>query len=689
MATSESSRNIGRVIQGRYRIVELLGRGGMAEVYKAYQESLDRYVAIKLMHGFLADDEEFLRRFQREARSVATLRHPNIVQVHDFDRDEDDYFMVMEYIDGPTLKSVLEELAGKQARFPHARALNIVRDLGRALSYAHKRGMVHRDIKPANIMVDSGDHVVLTDFGIAKMVTGTQLTASGSMIGTPSYMAPEQGLGKAGDQRSDLYSLGVVLYQLLTGHLPYQADTPLAVILMHVNDPLPDPVTINPDLSPGLQRIIQRSLAKVPTERYQTVDEMLQHLENLDLAALQEVPHSTLVGGNAETIRAAMDQSSETEVSPGQAAEATAVPMGATPAPLPVEDTLSARRNRSLIWGIGGGVVVIVLLGILGILGLRGGFLGLGVDPTATATETATLAPSATATASAVPTATQDVFLTLTIQSIERTTTALAAIPTNTHTPDLTATFEACDFDYSLLAQEPEDDTDLFVNQVETVTLKIGNSGDCSWEAENTVLQFVEGAAPPEAEQQEVALPEVAPGDSVEVEILLDTPSTAGTAVATWKLITTDTGVAVGALLEFIFNVVDPVIVVPTFTPTPTATAVPSGPTNTPTGPITGVSATFFRCDYDETDYTCDVVINIGGGAPPFTVLVGADTISCNPNTGSTCNLEFRQRRCNAASFAIDVVDSQGARFSGIGGIDPQDPAYKIFPPDHKSFCSG
>ena len=686
MAPSESSRNIGRVIQGRYRIVELLGRGGMAEVYTAYQESLDRYVAIKLMHGFLADDEEFLRRFQREARSVATLRHPNIVQVHDFDRDEDDYFMVMEYIDGPTLKSILEELAGKQARFPHVRALNIVRDLGGALSYAHKRGMVHRDIKPANIMVDSSDHVVLTDFGIAKMVTGTQLTASGSMVGTPSYMAPEQGLGKAGDQRSDLYSLGVVLYQLLTGHLPYQADTPLAVIMMHVNDPLPDPVAINPDLSPGLQRIIQRSLAKVPTERYQTVDEMMHHLENLDLAASQEVPHSTLVGGNAETIRAAMDQNSGIAASAETIREATVVPLGATPAPPLVEDTLSARRNRSLIWGIGGGIVVLVLLGILG---LRGGILGFAVAPTDTVTATATLTPSATA--SLTPTATPDVFLTLTIQSLHQTETALAAlaaIPTNTHTPDLTATFEACDFDYSLLAQDPENDKNLFVNQTETITLELENRGDCSWEAENTVLQFVEGAGPPEADQDEVALPEVAPGDSVEVEILLDMPNTSGTVEATWQLIITDTGVAIGAPLEFAFNVIVPVKV-PTLTHTPTATTVPSGTTETPTGPITGVSATFFSCAYDDTEYVCNVVINIGGGAPPFTVVVGADTLSCNPNAGSTCSLQFRQRRCNRADFAIDVVDSQGAHRTGFGTINPQDPTFFIFPPDNRSACSG
>ncbi len=690
MAPSESSRNIGRVIQGRYRIVELLGRGGMAEVYKAYQESLDRYVAIKLMHGFLADDEEFLRRFQREARSVATLRHPNIVQVHDFDRDEDDYFMVMEYIDGPTLKSVLEELAGKQARFPHARALNIFRDLGGALSYAHKRGMVHRDIKPANIMVDSSDHVVLTDFGIAKMVTGTQLKASGSMVGTPSYMVPEQGLGKAGDQRSDLYSLGVVLYQLLTGHLPYQADTPLAVILMHVNDPLPDPVTINPDLSPGLQRIIQRSLAKVPTERYQTVDEMMHHLVNLDLAASQEVPHSTLVGGNAETIRAAMDQESGIAASAETVHEATVVPLGATPAPPLVEDTLSARRNRSLIWGIGGGVVVLVLLGILGFFGFRGGILGLGAVPTDTVTATATLTPSATATASLTPTATPDVFLTLTIQSLHQTETALAAlaaIPTNTHTPDLTATFEACEFDYSLLAQDSENDTNLFVNQTETITFEIENSGDCSWEAENTVLQFVEGAGPPEADQDEVAIPEVVPGDSVEVEILLDTPNTSGAVEATWQLIITDTDVAIGAPLEFAFNVSVPVIV-PTSTHTPTATAT-AAPVVNSAGPITGAAATFHRCDYDDTEYVCLVTIGIGGGAPPFTVIVGADTIACNPNQGVACIINFRQRHCNAASFAIDVTDSQGDRFSGIGGIDPQSESFKIFPPDHRSFCSG
>jgi serine/threonine protein kinase len=212
---------------GKYRIVEHVGSGGMAEVYKAYQPSLDRYVAIKVLHSFLADEEDFLARFQREAKIVATLRHPNIVQVYDFDAEDNVYYMVMEFIDGPSLKARLQEMAQEDQRLPSEEAIRIVAAIADALDYAHQRGMVHRDIKPANIMFAQDEQVILTDFGIAKIMNVTGLTVSGAMIGTPAYMAPEQGMGQTGDERADIYSLGVVLYQLVTSHLPFEANTPL------------------------------------------------------------------------------------------------------------------------------------------------------------------------------------------------------------------------------------------------------------------------------------------------------------------------------------------------------------------------------------------------------------------------------------------------------------------------------
>src|SRR5690606_15446097 len=224
----------------------------MAEVYRAYHAALDRYVAIKILHPFLSEDPEFKERFEREARSVAQLRHPNIVQVYDFDFDPERelYYMVMEYVDGPTIRAKLAELSFEEQYFSVPASIQIIRPVAEALGYAHSRGMIHRDIKPANIMLDRDGRVVLTDFGIARIVSGPAMTTSGSMVGTPAYMSPEQGLGQPGDHRSDIYSLGVVFYQLVTGVLPFQAETPVAVVLKHVNEPLPNPRTINPDIPP-------------------------------------------------------------------------------------------------------------------------------------------------------------------------------------------------------------------------------------------------------------------------------------------------------------------------------------------------------------------------------------------------------------------------------------------------------
>ncbi len=265
---------------GKYEIVERIGRGGMAEVYRGYHAALDRYVAIKLLHPFLADDPEFKDRFEKEAKNVAKLRHPNIVQVFDFEHDGqgDSYYMVMELITGPTLKDLITEKTTIAQRFSIHEASRIIADTSNALSYAHKRGMIHRDIKPANIMLDEDERVVLTDFGIAKIVTGGHFTASGGMVGTPAYMAPEQGLGEAGDERSDIYSLGVMLYQMVTGVLPFDSDTPLAIILKHVNDEIPDPREYVPELPTWLVDTIYTCLAKDPDKRYQSATTLLNNI---------------------------------------------------------------------------------------------------------------------------------------------------------------------------------------------------------------------------------------------------------------------------------------------------------------------------------------------------------------------------------------------------------------------------
>ena len=250
---------IGKTI-GQYQIIEHLGKGGMAEVYKAYQPSLDRDVAIKVLHPIVATDEQFLTRFQREARSVATLRHQHIVQIFDFGNEGRTYYMVMEFVDGQTLKQKLGALSAEGKVMATEEASKIISQVAQALDYAHEQGLIHRDIKPANILLTSEGDAVLSDFGIARMIESTRQTMTG-VVGTPEYMSPEQGQGKELDLRSDIYALGVVLYEMLTGKTPYQADTPLAVIFKHVRDPLPLPRLVNPDIPEPVERVMLKALA--------------------------------------------------------------------------------------------------------------------------------------------------------------------------------------------------------------------------------------------------------------------------------------------------------------------------------------------------------------------------------------------------------------------------------------------
>jgi serine/threonine protein kinase len=264
---------------GKYRVMEALGRGGMAQVYKAYHPQLDRYAAIKVLRSDLVEETEFLARFQREARASANLRHPNIVQVFDFDSQDDIYYMVMELLEGDTLRARLNEYRVKNQRMPLPEIARVLKDTLNGLAYAHIAGLIHRDIKPANIMLTKRGDAVLTDFGIAQIVSGTQYTASGALMGTLNYMAPEQGLQGHCDRRSDLYSLGIVFYEMLTGYTPFDADTPLAILMKHLNDPLPLPHWLDPDLPEALERVVLKALAKNPDDRYQTAEEMSAALE--------------------------------------------------------------------------------------------------------------------------------------------------------------------------------------------------------------------------------------------------------------------------------------------------------------------------------------------------------------------------------------------------------------------------
>ena len=260
---------VGRSL-GRYRITALVGKGGMATVYKATHPGLGQTVAIKVLHPHMATDQDMLARFHNEAQAVANLRHPNIVRVLDFDVENDQYFMVMEYVDGPTLAAQLSGFAEQGRRMPADEVARIFEPLCSAVDYAHGQGMIHRDIKPANVLLTPQGEPVLTDYGIAKMVGVTQHTATGTVMGSAYYMSPEQAQGSGIDGRTDIYSLGVMLFEMLTGRVPYEGDTLATVLVKHITAPVPAVCTYNSQLPPLLDDVMGVALAKDPAQRFQT-----------------------------------------------------------------------------------------------------------------------------------------------------------------------------------------------------------------------------------------------------------------------------------------------------------------------------------------------------------------------------------------------------------------------------------
>ncbi len=268
---------------GSYRVLEPLGRGGMAEVYKGYHSMLDRYVAIKVLLAHLVNDGSFVERFQREAAAVARLRHTNIVQVHDFGIYEDIPYMVMEFIPGVTLKERLTALRLKGDRMPVSDVLAFTQELASALDHAHANGLVHRDVKPANILLREAapthSEAILTDFGIAKILEGVQFTETGLSMGTPDYMSPEQAAGDTITPQTDVYALGIVVFEMLTGQLPFRADTPAAVLLKHLNTDPPSPRTIDPSVPAALDAVLFRALAKHGRDRWHSAGEFAAALE--------------------------------------------------------------------------------------------------------------------------------------------------------------------------------------------------------------------------------------------------------------------------------------------------------------------------------------------------------------------------------------------------------------------------
>ncbi len=257
---------------GPYRIIEQLGQGGMATVFKAYHAALDRYVAIKVLHPAFKEEPNFLSRFQREARVVARLEHPNIVPIYDFAEHKGQPYLVMKFIEGQTLKAHMNEKP-----LTKEEAVQIVDDVGGALAYAHKQGVLHRDVKPSNVLLSPDGSIYLADFGLARMAqAGASTLSKDVMLGTPQYISPEQGQGVRDlDQGTDIYSFGVLLYEMVVGRVPFNADTPFSIIHDHIYTPLPLPSTVNPNVPEVVERVLLKSLAKDRKDRFETVEQQV------------------------------------------------------------------------------------------------------------------------------------------------------------------------------------------------------------------------------------------------------------------------------------------------------------------------------------------------------------------------------------------------------------------------------
>src|ERR671929_251292 len=268
---------IGTLIGGRFRLEEQIGSGGMSSVYRAFDPTLERWVAMKLMHRDISHDPDQLERFRREARAVARLSHPHVVTVIDAGEDDGTPYIVFEYVEGETLKDRIRRLG----RLPVTEAVAYAIEIGRALSCAHSHRLVHRDVKPQNVLIDPDGRAKVTDFGIARSLEAQGLTAAGRVLGTTDYVSPEQALGHQVTEQSDIYSLGICLYEMLTGEVPYRADTQVAVAMKHVRDPLPDVQRRRPEVSASLARVVERATAKETQNRYEDVGQMVHDLEEV------------------------------------------------------------------------------------------------------------------------------------------------------------------------------------------------------------------------------------------------------------------------------------------------------------------------------------------------------------------------------------------------------------------------
>ena len=333
---------------GRYRIIEQLGRGGMATVFRCHDPNLDRFVAVKVLPSYHTEDPTFVGRFAQEAQTIARLNHPNILQIYDFGDDKGYTYIVSELVRGGDLQ---DRLTGEAMSVEDV--LEYITPLADALDYAHGEGILHRDLKPANVLINEAGQPILADFGLARMLeSSTRFTQAQQAIGTPEYMAPEQAMGAESDHRADLYSVGIMLYQMLLGQTPFQADTPAATLMAHIHRPLPLPTLIKPDLDTRVEMTLLKALAKEPIDRFQTATEMIEALEAV----------AGISGAASRVARPA-----PRVATPSAAAGARAV--GTAPEPMQ-----SGQRSGIPKWLLGGGVAVIVaVVAVFAFLWFQGG----------------------------------------------------------------------------------------------------------------------------------------------------------------------------------------------------------------------------------------------------------------------------------------------------------------------------
>ncbi|MGI8673715.1 MAG: PASTA domain-containing protein [Thermoleophilaceae bacterium] len=321
------------VVDGRYRVIGQIGSGGMADVFSANDTTLGRRVAVKILHARFAEDRNFVERFRREASSAAGLSHPNVVSVYDRGSHEDTYYIAMEYLEGRTLKDLLVA----EAPLDQERTIDLGVQLVEAAGFAHRHGVIHRDLKPQNVIVDDEGHLKVTDFGIAR-AGASEMTETGSIMGTAHYLSPEQAQGKSVDATSDLYSIGVILFEMLAGQLPFHGDSAVSIAVQHLNQAPPPLSTVRPDVHPVLEAVVMRALAKDPVERFRDAGELV--------AALEHARHAVRSGEDGVLL----------------------APPGLAPEPLPDDE---ARGQRWLVWTVA--VLGLLLAGLLLILILRTG----------------------------------------------------------------------------------------------------------------------------------------------------------------------------------------------------------------------------------------------------------------------------------------------------------------------------